>query len=87
MLPREGRGHWIRQGTHFAPFPPGLESDNCCSTVRERGCAGGRRFDLREGQWVYTLHGVFGWEIRKRIEVVDGQSSLWREDDGRLRLA
>jgi hypothetical protein len=34
------------------------------------------------GSGIYTLHGVYGWEIRKRrIEVVDGRAFGGKEGD------
>lgn len=41
-------------------------------------CEGEEELICVKGSEIYTLHGVYGWEIRKRIEVVDGQSFLWR---------
>jgi hypothetical protein len=32
----------------------------------------GEELTYVKGSGIYTLHGVYGWEIRKRIEVVDG---------------
>ena len=37
---------------------------------------GGEELICVKGSEIYTLHGVYGWEIRKRTEVVDGQSFL-----------
>jgi hypothetical protein len=34
---------------------------------------GGEESICVKGSGIFTLHGVFGWEIRKRIEMVDGQ--------------
>ena len=39
----------------------------------EKDAVGGEESICVKGSGIYTLHGVFGWEIRKRIEMVDGQ--------------
>jgi hypothetical protein len=45
---------------------------------------GGEELICVKSSGIFTLHGVYGWEIRKRIEAVDGQGFCGGEDDGRL---
>jgi len=59
MLPREGRGHWIRQGIPFAFYVPRLESDKSAAPLEKDDVFGGEDSICVKGSEVYTLHGVF----------------------------
>ena len=61
----------------FPPLSPNSPSLTIAAAPLENSVeVRGEELICVKGSGIYTLQGVYGWELRKRIEVVDRQGFL-----------